>query len=70
MNKPYIGKIPDWLEGTILRNGVGQWDLGGESVVHWFDGHALLHKFEIKNGSGTRARQNASVATSYGPSPC
>jgi len=45
------GTIPEWLEGTILRNGVGQWDLGGETVCHWFDGHAFIHKFEIKNGS-------------------
>ena len=33
---------------------MGQWDLGGETVNHWFDGHAFIHKFEIKNGSGTR----------------
>ena len=34
----------------MLRNGSGQWDMNGESVNHWFDGHALIHKFEIKDG--------------------
>ena len=34
----------------MLRNGSGDWDMGGETVNHWFDGHALIHKFEIADG--------------------
>ena len=47
------GSIPKWLSGSILRNGSGEWDLDNpetgkiESVRHWFDGHALIHRFNI-----------------------
>jgi len=44
------GDIPKWIKGSMLRNGSGDWDMGGETVNHWFDGHALLHKFEISDG--------------------
>ena len=40
--------------GSMLRNGSGDWDMGGETVNHWFDGHALLHKFEISDGKVSR----------------
>ena len=36
-----------------MRNGSGEWDLDNpetgktESVRHWFDGHALIHRFNI-----------------------
>lgn len=47
-NLKVIGKIPSWLEGRLLRNGPGlvQADI---SMRHWFDGLAMLHKFEIKD---------------------
>ena len=47
------GTVPNWLSGSILRNGSGEWDLtdneagSSESVRHWFDGHALIHRFNI-----------------------
>ncbi|XP_065117638.1 beta,beta-carotene 15,15'-dioxygenase [Paramisgurnus dabryanus] len=44
------GLIPDWLEGTLIRNGPGLFSLGETSYNHWFDGMALLHNFTIKNG--------------------
>lgn len=47
------GDIPKWIKGSMLRNGSGDWDMGGETVNHWFDGHALLHKFEISDGKVT-----------------
>uniref|UniRef100_H2ZHA0 Uncharacterized protein n=1 Tax=Ciona savignyi TaxID=51511 RepID=H2ZHA0_CIOSA len=42
------GKVPDWLQGEIIRNGPGEFDLGEEHFNNWFDGHALMHKFKIK----------------------
>jgi len=47
------GRIPTWIKGSMLRNGAAQWDLGEDTVHHWFDGHALLHKFEIADGEVT-----------------
>uniref|UniRef100_H2ZH99 Uncharacterized protein n=1 Tax=Ciona savignyi TaxID=51511 RepID=H2ZH99_CIOSA len=44
----YPGKVPDWLQGEIIRNGPGEFDLGEEHFNNWFDGHALMHKFKIK----------------------
>ncbi len=43
------GAIPEWLEGSLLRNGPGmvQADI---SMRHWFDGLAMLHKFTIRGG--------------------
>ncbi len=43
---PIQGKIPDWLSGTLLRNGPGKFTVG-DKRVDWFDGLALLHAFEF-----------------------
>jgi len=59
---PVEGKIPDWLDGTIIRNGSGQFELNHAKpdqyydpnkrvcYVHWFDGLAMPHRFTIKQG--------------------
>ncbi|XP_077994411.1 carotenoid-cleaving dioxygenase, mitochondrial-like [Glandiceps talaboti] len=47
------GKIPCWLEGSLLRNGPGLFDIGEQTVNHVFDGMALLHRFNIKQGKIT-----------------
>jgi len=39
------GSIPQWLQGEVLRNGPGEFDLGETTFNHYFDGHALLHRF-------------------------
>lgn len=41
------GSIPDWLEGRLVRNGPGTFEDDEVGVDHWFDGMALLHRFEI-----------------------
>ena len=43
------GEIPSWLEGSLIRNGPGMVK-ADKSRKHWFDGLAMLHKFNIKNG--------------------
>ena len=44
------GVIPDWLSGTLVRNGPARFRLEDKTLNHWFDGLAMLHKFDIANG--------------------
>ncbi|XP_033969267.1 beta-carotene oxygenase 2b [Trematomus bernacchii] len=48
-----IGEIPEWINGSFLRNGPGKFEIGNHKFNHWFDGMALLHQFKITNGSVT-----------------
>ncbi|XP_066495460.1 carotenoid-cleaving dioxygenase, mitochondrial isoform X2 [Tiliqua scincoides] len=45
------GHLPKWLKGKLLRNGPGKFEFGKDKFIHWFDGMALLHQFEIENGA-------------------
>ncbi|WP_128478140.1 carotenoid oxygenase family protein [Halorussus pelagicus] len=45
------GEIPSWLSGSLVRNGPGKFEVGGQRVEHWFDGLAMLHKFRFDAGS-------------------
>jgi carotenoid cleavage dioxygenase-like enzyme len=45
------GTIPSWLSGTLLRNGPGHFEVGGQPLNHWFDGLAMLRRFRIQDGS-------------------
>ena len=47
---PVSGAVPEWLSGTLLRNGPGRWEFGDLEVNHWFDGMAMLHSFELGEG--------------------
>jgi beta,beta-carotene 9',10'-dioxygenase len=53
---PVEGKIPEWLAGTYVRNGPGQFELKRESpdvrprYWHWFDGLAMPHRYTFANG--------------------
>lgn len=47
------GKIPTWLNGTLLRNGPAKFEQQEKKLAHWFDGYAMLHKFTIQNGKVT-----------------
>ena len=49
-NVPVQGKIPEWLNGTFIRNGPGMLNLKNRRLNHWFDAMGALHKFEIRNG--------------------
>jgi len=44
------GMIPDWLTGTLVRNGPGQFEVDSTSYRHWFDGLSQLHGFHITGG--------------------
>lgn len=43
------GDFPLWLEGSLLRNGPGMVE-ADKPMRHWFDGLAMLHRFQMKNG--------------------
>lgn len=44
------GEIPQWLRGTVVRNGPGIYSIGGVRYKHWFDGLALLQRFHFEDG--------------------
>ncbi|KAJ8949375.1 hypothetical protein NQ314_008235, partial [Rhamnusium bicolor] len=46
--------IPEWLNGSLIRNGPGSLKVGDDNEFsHLFDSSALLHRFGIKNGQVT-----------------
>jgi beta,beta-carotene 9',10'-dioxygenase len=47
---PVRGTIPDWLRGTLVRNGPAHFEAGQKSFRHWFDGQAMLHRFTVADG--------------------
>ena len=50
---PVRGVLPDWLAGTLVRNGPSLFDPRAQSARHWYDGLAMLHRFEVR-GRGVR----------------
>ncbi|ROT75094.1 hypothetical protein C7M84_006380 [Penaeus vannamei] len=44
----FLGEIPQWLEGSLYRDGPGVLNIGDTWYHHVFDGMAVLHKFSIK----------------------
>jgi beta,beta-carotene 9',10'-dioxygenase len=47
---PIEGVIPEWLTGTLMRNGPAKFEAGEMPLRHWFDGLAMLHKFSFGGG--------------------
>jgi len=47
------GSIPEWLDGTLVRNGPAKFEVGGERVAHWFDGLGMLHRYSFEAGTVT-----------------
>lgn len=44
------GEVPTWLSGSFVSNGPGQFEIGATHFNHWFDGFAMLKKFDFKSG--------------------
>jgi len=44
------GVIPEWVNGSLYRNGPGLLSTSNISYKHWFDGLAMIHRFNIQNG--------------------
>jgi beta,beta-carotene 9',10'-dioxygenase len=47
---PVRGRLPEWLAGSLIRNGPGTFEVGERRYRHWFDGLAMLHRFSIAGG--------------------
>ncbi|PSQ24507.1 beta-carotene 15,15'-monooxygenase [Halobacteriales archaeon QS_9_67_17] len=47
---PVEGSLPEWLSGSLVRNGPGSFSVGDGSVDHWFDGLAMLTRFTFDDG--------------------
>src|ERR1700720_3752697 len=47
---PTEGRFPDWLSGSLVRNGPAKFEAGHDLFNHHFDGFAMLHRFEFRNG--------------------
>jgi carotenoid cleavage dioxygenase-like enzyme len=47
---PVRGDLPEWLGGTLVRNGPALFEADGRSLRHWFDGQAMLHRFTLAAG--------------------
>ena len=51
------GNFPQWLSGTLLRNGPGTFKVGQQRYRHWFDGLAMLHRFTFEEGKVSYANK-------------
>ena len=54
---PVEGSIPDWLAGSLVRNGPAKYEVGERRMRHWFDGLAMLHRFSFAGGSVSYANR-------------
>jgi carotenoid cleavage dioxygenase-like enzyme len=48
---PVRGRLPAWLTGTLIRNGPARFEYPSQPLRHWFDGHAMLHRFAFARGT-------------------
>lgn len=44
------GRLPQGLEGALLRVGPAQFERAGEQLGHWFDGDGMVQRFAINGG--------------------
>jgi beta,beta-carotene 9',10'-dioxygenase len=54
---PLSGRLPAWLSGSLVRVAPAQWDVGERTLNHWFDGFAMLHRFQIADGGVSYANR-------------
>ena len=59
---PVSGSLPDWLDGSLIRNGPGAFSFpAGSSVDHWFDGFAMLYRFTFDPATSGSSADGATV---------
>jgi beta,beta-carotene 9',10'-dioxygenase len=44
------GRLPDWLQGQLVRTSPAVFETAGWRAAHWFDGLALLYGFSFEPG--------------------
>lgn len=63
---PTEGSFPQWLSGSLFRNGPAKFEAGSVLLDHHFDGFAMLHRFGFENGDvGYRNRFLRSRSFAY-----
>jgi len=45
------GSFPAWLDGSLVVNGPGQFEVGDTDLDHWFDALAMLRRIRIADGT-------------------
>ena len=53
--------LPDWLAGTLIRDGPGLFEFGEFSADHAFDGMAMLRRYQI----GPKEDEEGGLAMNY-----
>ncbi|KAK3763667.1 hypothetical protein RRG08_051189 [Elysia crispata] len=57
MNKPIetdvTGEVPNWINGSLYRNGAGLYKVGPTAWNHFFDGFAVLQRWTISDSEVT-----------------
>lgn len=54
---PIVGTLPEWLSGTLVRNGPAKFEVGQKKIRHWFDGFSMLHAFSFAHGKVSYANK-------------
>jgi carotenoid cleavage dioxygenase-like enzyme len=54
---PVEGRLPDWLQGSLVRTAPAKWEVGTQTMNHWFDGFAMLHRFGFADGEVSYANR-------------
>jgi beta,beta-carotene 9',10'-dioxygenase len=79
---PLKGQLPPWLSGSLVRVTPAKFELEGESIRHWFDGLAMLHRFGIEGGRVSyanrflrskayeRAQSGGRIGQGFATDPC
>ncbi|WP_277553782.1 carotenoid oxygenase family protein [Halobaculum limi] len=63
---PVDGSLPDWLTGSLVRNGPGAFSFpDGSAVDHWFDGLAMLYRFTFDPGNRAESSEANGDAVHY-----
>ncbi|KAL8608709.1 hypothetical protein ACOMHN_066967 [Nucella lapillus] len=44
------GQMPEWLSGSLYRNGCGVFEEGAAERTHLFEGYGVLHRYQLDQG--------------------
>ncbi|MDY6764104.1 MAG: carotenoid oxygenase family protein [Halobacteria archaeon] len=73
------GDVPNWIDGSLIRNGPAKFEVGEKEFQHWFDGLGMLRKFAFEDSEVTysnrflrtqayRNSQEGKLSTGFGTS--
>ncbi|MFI0168603.1 carotenoid oxygenase family protein [Streptomyces sp. NPDC017095] len=54
---PVEGALPEWLSGTLIRNGPAKFEVGDYRLTHWFNGIGMLHAYSFGEGQVSYANK-------------